>query len=138
MTAVMPPDLELWLCPYLRSLLDDVDGVRVAARMPEDYDGAYPLVTIRDDGGGRDDFLRYDRSVAVNVTGWTRSRDRPCKDLARRVMALMTDEPVLQTASGSPVLAVDFDSCNGPYAITDDPPYAHYYMTVGLIVAGEY
>ncbi|NEG56133.1 hypothetical protein [Bifidobacterium platyrrhinorum] len=137
MTGVVPPDLEQWLCDYLRARLPDVPGLKVKNKTPPDYVGAYPLVTIRDDGGDRDEFLEYTRSIGVNVLGWNQARDKPCKDLARRVSALLTDETALQSASGSPVIAVDYGSCNGPYAVTEEAEYAHYYLIVGLMAAGE-
>lgn len=138
MSMVLPPDLELWLCDYLRSQVTDVPGLQVGnkrhdAEMPD----IRPLITVRDDGGPRDDFAAFTRSVGVNVFGWTRSNDKPCKDLARRVFALLADD-MIATVPGSPVIAVDGSSCNGPYPVTEDGPYAHYYLIIAYTVIGEY
>ncbi|TPF87445.1 hypothetical protein BW13_00925 [Bifidobacterium sp. UTCIF-37] len=139
MSVVLPPDLELWLCQYLRSKLTDVPGVQVGNKRPDPVilPDTVPLVTIRDDGGYRDDFAAFDRSIGVNVYGWSRSNDKPCKDLARRVFGLLAD-PDIATVPGSPIINVDGSSCNGPYPVTEDEQYAHYYLIIAYTVIGEY
>ena len=49
MTLILPPDIEAFLCDYLRAHITDVDGLQVGSKKPPDYQGAYPLVTVRDD-----------------------------------------------------------------------------------------
>ena len=45
MTLILPPDMEAFLCDYLRTHITDVDGLQVGSKKPPDYQGAYPLVT---------------------------------------------------------------------------------------------
>lgn len=135
---VTPPDIELWLCEWLRSNIKDVSGLQVGNREPEDYRGEYPLIVVRDDGGGQSDRVVFDRSVGVTVRGWTRSNSKPCADLARRVYALLTADPeILQGfAEGSPILAIDESGCNGPYPVSEDANVARYYLTAEYSVSG--
>ena len=72
MTLILPPDMEAFLCDYLRTHITDVDGLQVGSKKPPDYQGAYPLVTVRDDGGNADGLGHFDRSIGVNVYGWSR------------------------------------------------------------------
>lgn len=51
--SVISPDIEQWLCDYLRDRVYDVEGLQFDNRKPEAYRGDYPLVTIRDDSGSR-------------------------------------------------------------------------------------
>ena len=51
MASVIPPDLELFLTGWLRSNITDIPGLQVGNRIPDGYDGSYPLVVVRDDGG---------------------------------------------------------------------------------------
>ena len=74
MTLILPPDIEAFLCDYLRAHITDVDGLQVGSKKPPDYQGAYPLVTVRDDGGNADGLGHFDRSIGVNVYGWSRDR----------------------------------------------------------------
>lgn len=135
MSVVLPPDMEAWLCGYLRNRLPDVAGLQAGNKRPQDYRGSYPLIVVRDDGGSQSDRIMFDRSIGVTVTGWTRSNDRPCKDLARRVYGLLTDDSI-PFAAGSPVAAVVEQGCNGPYPVTDDLDVACYYLTVEYSAAG--
>ena len=138
MSMVTPPDIELWLCEWLRSSIKDVSGLQVGNREPEDYRGEYPLIVVRDDGGGQSDRVVFDRSVGVTVRGWTRSNSKPCADLARRVYALLTADPeILQGfAEGSPILAIDESGCNGPYPVSEDANVARYSLTAEYSVSG--
>mgnify|MGYP000208251223 CR=1 FL=1 len=95
MTLILPPDIEAFLCDYLRTHITDVDGLQVGSKKPPDYQGAYPLVTVRDDGGNADGLGHFDRSIGVNVYGWSRQAEKPCKDLARRVYAALTEHPAI-------------------------------------------
>lgn len=134
---IQPPDIELWLCDWLRSNITDVDGLQVGNREPADYVGSYPLIVVRDDGGGQTDRVLFDRSIGVTVKGWTRSSPYKCKQLARRIYANLTDDGILQNQSAGPILAVDESSCNGPYAFDDDNECACYYMTFRYVLDGE-
>ena len=107
MTLILPPDIEAFLCDYLRTHITDVDGLQVGSKKPPDYQGAYPLVTVRDDGGNADGLGHFDRSIGVNVYGWSRQAEKPCKDLARRVYAALTEHPAIALAKDSPVISVD-------------------------------
>ena len=122
MTLILPPDMEAFLCTYLRDHITDVDGLQVGSKKPPDYQGAYPLVTVRDDGGNADGLGNFDRSIGVNVYGWSRQAEKPCKDLA----------------NDSPVIGVDDSACNGPYPVSDDSDTAHYYLIVEYSTVGEH
>lgn len=136
MSTVLPPDLETWLCAHLRSRLSDVPGLQVGNKRPNDYRGTYPLIVVRDDGGSQTDRVAFDRSVGVTLTGWSRSNDKPCKDLARHVYAILTDDSI-PLADGSPIVSVTEQGCNGPYPVTDDLNVACYYLTVEYSAVGE-
>lgn len=133
---IIPPDVEPWLCEYIREHIQDVPGLQAGRRKPDRYDGSFPLVTVRDDGGGGDGIAAYALSVGVNVYGGTRGNPKPCKDLARRVFALLTSPDVLST-EGSPFMDVDAADCMTPYGLSDDPGTAHYYMIVSYTAIGE-
>lgn len=138
MSMVTPPDMETWLCSYLRERIDDISGLQFDNQRATDYDGSYPLVVIRDDGGSQSERITFDRSVGVTVTGWTRTNDAPCKTLARRVYALLTDPDTIPFADGSPVVSIEETGCNGPYPVTDDQPCACYYLTVEYTAVGDF
>lgn len=113
-------------------------GSRWAARSLPTIRGAYPLVTVRDDGGNADGLGHFDRSIGVNVYGWSRQAEKPCKDLARRVYAALTEHPAIALAKDSPVISVDDSACNGPYPVSDDSDTAHYYLIVEYSTVGEH
>ena len=138
MTLVLPPDMEAFLCDYLRDHITDVDGLQVGSKKPHDYQGAYPLVTVRDDGGDADGLGQFDRTIGVNVYGWSRQDEKPCKTLARRVYAVLTEHPAIALAEHSPITAVDDQQCNGPYPVSDDSDTAHYYLIVEDSTIGEH
>lgn len=134
--SVISPDIEQWLCDYLRDRVYDVEGLQFDNRKPEAYRGDYPLVTIRDDSGSGDGLAQFDRSIGVNIYGWTRAHDKPCKDLARRIQALLMDDAIA-SAENSPVIAVGHSQCNGPYVVPENEPTAHYYLIIAYSVIGE-
>ena len=80
----------------------------------------------------------FDRSIGVNVYGWSRQAEKPCKTLARRVYAALTEHPAIALAKGSPIVSVDDSSCNGPYPVSDDSDTAHYYLIVEYSTVGEH
>lgn len=77
-------------------------GSRWAARSLPTIRARIPLVTVRDDGGNADGLGNFDRSIGVNVYGWSRQAEKPCKDLARRVYAALTEHPAIALAKDSP------------------------------------
>lgn len=139
MASVIPPDLELFLTGWLRSNITDIPGLQVGNRIPDGYDGSYPLVVVRDDGGTQSaNRVTFDRSIGVNVLGWTRNDTKPCRDLAARVYGVLTGEPgiLIGFAEGSRICAVVPDGCNGPYPVGEDTAWCHYYMTAEYSTAG--
>jgi hypothetical protein len=135
MSTVIPPDMELWLCDYLRARLPDVT---VSNREPDDYLGSRPLIVVRDDGGIQSNRVMFDRSIGVTVCGWSVSNPKPCADLARRVYGLLTADPDIITADGSPIAAITGDGCNAPIPTTGDMSYARYYLTIEYCVCGDF
>lgn len=140
MARVTAPDLELWLTGYIRGVLA-AEGVtaQVSNKEPGDLvlPLAKPLVVIRDDSGVRLSHVTYDRSVGVSVLAGTRTNDKLAGDLARLVMAIMTDDAIVE-AVGSPVAAVDWDGCNGPYPVVEELDVARRYGTVQYTVVGSW
>ena len=134
--SVIAPDMEQWLCDHLRTRIRDVPGIQIDNRKPDDYHGAYPLVTIRDDSGPGDGLAQFDRSIGVNVYGWTRTHDQPCKALARRIQSILMDDSIT-SAEASPIIAVDASQSNGPYEVAENAPTAHYYLIIAYSVIGE-
>ena len=140
MARVTAPDLELWLTGYVRGVLA-AEGVvaQVSNKEPGDLvlPLAKPLVVIRDDSGVRLSYVTYDRSVGVSVLAGTRTNDKLAGDLARLVMAIMTDDAIAE-AVGSPVAAIDWDGCNGPYPVVEELDVARRYGTVQYTVVGSW
>ncbi len=140
MARVTAPDLELWLTGYIRGVLA-AEGVtaQVSNKEPGDLvlPLAKPLVVIRDDSGVRLSHVTYDRSVGVSVLAGTRTNDKLAGDLARLVMAILTDDAIVE-AVGSPVAAVDWDGCNGPYPVVEELDVARRYGTVQYTVVGSW
>lgn len=140
MARVMPPDLELWVADYLRdALAAEGRAVQVGNKEPAEaeFPLAKPLVVIRDDSGVRQSVVTFDRSLGVSVLAGTRSNDRQANDLARLVASILMDDGVA-LVDGSPVAAVQWDGCNGPYAVTDSLDVARRYMTVEYTVVGSW
>lgn len=132
---LIQPDCELWTCTYLRSLIHDVPGLQVDNRIPDDYDGSHPLIVVNDIPGAADQQVGWDWTLGVTVLGWTRRNSKPCKDLARRVHAILTADPDIALADGSPFCTPI--SSAGPTPVGDKSDTCRYYMTIDYLVRGE-
>ena len=118
MTMVLPPDIELWICSFLRARLKpSLPTIIVSNREPDDYDGSRPLVVA----------VRYG----------ARAAPKPCRDLASRIYGLLTD-PDICSIDGSPIAAIEEDGCNGPYFVAEDANVARCYLIVDFSAIGEF
>lgn len=128
MSRIIPPDISLWLCRHLRSQISE-PRLQVGVRIPDSYDGSYPLIVIRDDGGGQADRVLFDRSLGVTVYKGAPNDPKPCRDLAAEAYAVLTDDRI-GYVPGSPIAGVVEDGCNGVYPVSGDQETCMYYMTV--------
>lgn len=137
---VTPPDLEGWLVDYVRDQVraEGID-VQVGNKEPDDLQlpRTRPLIVIRDDSGPRTDWTTFDRSVGATVLAGTKRNDKPANDLARLVASILFDSD-LPLVPGSPIAAVDFTGCNGPYAVTEPLDIARRYMTAQYVASGSW
>ena len=137
---VTPPDLELWLTGYVRTLAA-VEGkqVTVTSREPDKLELplARPLIVLRDDSGARVDLPTFDRSVGFSVLGGTKQAPQPVNDLARWLIAVLMDDAIVE-AEGSPIASVDWDGFNGPYPVNDPLNVARRYGTAQYTVVGSW
>ena len=138
MSVVLPPDLEAWLCDYLRDQLEpSYSTILVSNREPDDSDGSYPLVVVRDDGGSQSNRVLFDRSIGVTVRYGPRAAPGDCRDLAARIYGLLTDPDICQIG-GSPIAGIEEDGCNGPYFVAEDANIARCYLTLEFSIIGEF
>ena len=140
MARVTPPDLEMWLSTYLRAILADEGlDVQVSNKEPADLKLPLkkPLVVLRDDSGSRMSHVSFDRSLGVSVLAGSRMNDQPANTLARTVSAILTDDEII-LADGSPVAAVEWDGCNGPYPVAESLDVARRYLTIQYTVVGSW
>lgn len=140
MVRVTAPDLEMWLVNYVRAMLKaEGDDVQVGNKEPTSLSVplAKPLVVVRDDSGSRRSHVSFDRSVGVSVLAGSRMNDLPANTLARKVMAILSDDAIVE-ASGSPIAFVEWDGCNGPYPVTEGLDVARRYLTVQYTVVGSW
>lgn len=137
---MVPPDMELWATSYLRAQLKALGkDAEVSNKEPADLTAdtmTRPLVVIRDDSGPQTSAVTYGRSLGISVLAGSHQDDQTTGDLARTVMALMADDVVAE-AEGSPVAAVVWDGCNGPYSVIEAQDLHRKYMTVEYSVVGE-
>lgn len=140
MARVMAPDMEMWLVNYVRAVLRaEGDDVQVGNKEPASLSLplAKPLIVIRDDSGGKLSQVSFDRSIGVSVLAGTRMNDKPANDLARNVMAILSDDSIID-APGSPIASIEWDGCNGPYPIAEPLDVARRYLTVQYTVIGSW
>lgn len=137
---VMPPELVTWLMGYVSDAAA-VDGfdVDVVGAEPDDLSVTLPrpLIVIRIDPGSRLDWTTFDRSVGASVIGGSKNAPTPIVDLALWLASVLFDNE-LPLATGSPIARVDFDGCNGPYAVTEELDVARQYMTAQYVVEGSW
>lgn len=138
--SVNPPDLELWLTEYIRDQAAAASKtLDVGNKEPETLaiPLAKPLVVVRDDSGRRQDWTTFDRSVGVSVLGGSRMDDKPINDVARWLAGLLFDDAIA-LVEGSPIAAVQWDGCNGPYPVPDALDVARRYLTAQYTVSGSW
>lgn len=137
---VTPPDLEAWIVGYVRSCAA-TDGLNVEVGNKEpsalSLPLTRPLIVIRDDSGARLDYTTFDRSIGASVLAGSRQNDKPANDLARWLAAVLLDHE-LPLVAGTPIVSVDFDGSNGPYAVTETLDVARRYLTASYVVAGSW
>jgi hypothetical protein len=137
---VMPPELVTWLMGYVSdaAAADGID-LDVVGAEPEDLalPLSRPLIVIRIDPGSRLDWTTFDRSVGASVLGGTKNAPTPIIDLGLWLASVLFDDE-LPLAADSPIVRVDFDGCNGPYAVTEDLDVARQYMTAQYVVEGSW
>lgn len=132
---VVPADVELFLCSYLRTVAADyslLDGFEFGRSEPNVDAAVFPerLVIVRDDSGPWLSVVSQERSIGVSVLAET---DKLAGDAARLLVALVRN--CAAVAPGNPVAAVTESS--GPYSVQEDQPRARYYATHTLVVVGE-
>lgn len=137
---VTPPDLELWLTGYIRTLgatesksFDVSNKEPPTLRLPL----AKPLIVIRDDSGSRLDHPTFDRSIGASVLAGSKLNDQPAKDLARWLAGVLFDLE-LPLVAGTPIAAVDLGGSNGPFAVPEQLDVTRMYMTSQYVVVGSW
>ena len=137
---VTPPDLELWLTGYVRSLAA-LEGVQVTVANKEPATLTLPLVkpliVIRDDSGTRLSQVTFDRSIGASVLAGSKLNDKPANDLARWLAGVLFDLD-LPLVDGTPIASVDPTGCNGPYPVTEQLDVARRYLTAQYTVVGSW
>lgn len=134
-TLVIPADLELFLCTYVRALVPNyplLTGFEFTNHEPDVDAADFPkkLVVFRDDSGDWLSVVSQERSIGVSVLAET---DKLAGDVARLLVAIVRN--CAAVAHGNPVAAVT--QSNGPYSVVEDQPRARYYATHTLVVVGE-
>lgn len=137
---MLPPDMEMWACKYLRDTLRtrgyDVEVARTESAELESSTLTRPLIIVRDDSGSQRSLVSYDRSLGVSVLGGTRQDSADTSALARTVMAIMSADAIAD-APDSPVAAVQRDGCRGPYSVSEKQDLTRMYMTIEYTVIGK-
>ncbi|APZ81755.1 hypothetical protein NCPPB3778_11 [Rathayibacter phage NCPPB3778] len=137
---VTPPDLELWLTGHVRALAAS-ENITALVTNKEPIDLQIPLqrpiIVIRDDSGPRTSHVSFDRSIGFSVIAGTRMNDKPANDLARWLSGILFDEEIYSYPN-SPIAAVEWGGCNGPYAVYDDMDVARRYGTAQYVTVGSW
>ena len=137
---VTPPDLELWLTRYVRSLAaSEAIQATVTNKEPTDLSTPLvrPLIVIRDDSGPRLSHVTFERSIGFSVLAGTRRYDKDANILARWLAGVLFDLE-LPLVDGSPIASVDVDGCLGPYAVPEQLDVARRYGTAQYTVVGSW
>lgn len=137
---VTPPDLEAWFTALLRTEVRTA-GVNadVGNKEPDTLRVPLtrPLIIVRDDSGPRADWTTFDRSLGFTILAGTRQNDKLANDLARLVASIVHDAD-LPLLDDSPIAAVDFTGCNGPYAVSESLDVARRYLTGQYVATGSW
>lgn len=126
--VLLVPDVELWLCTYLRDRLAAsgqpyASGVVVSISVPDPVPPR--LVVVRRDGGARLDIVRESARFGVQV--WAET-DKDATDLAGLTLGL-----ILASPDGMPVLSAS--QMSGASSVAEpNPGRRKRYATVELIV----
>jgi len=137
---VTPPDIEQWLVDHVRAQAAQAGhDVEVGNKEPKTLRVPMPrpLIVIRDDSGTRLSPVTFDRSIGATVLAGDRQNDGPANDLARWLASVLFDSD-LPLAEGSPLAAVVWNGCNGPYAVPETLDVARRYMTAQYVAAGSW
>lgn len=140
MVRVTPPDLELFLTGYVRTLAQ-VEGVDADVGITEPptlkLPMSRPMIVLRDDSGPRLDLPTFSRSIGATVLGGSKANPKPINDVARWLTAVLMDEAIV-TATNSPIASIEWDGFNGPYPVTDVLDVARRYSTAQYTVVGSW
>ncbi|WP_258186444.1 hypothetical protein [Microbacterium sp. PAMC21962] len=137
---VQPPNLTLWLTDYVRLGAETAGiDVEVDSQEPAELELplTVPLIVIRDDSGPRLSHVTFDRSIGASVIGGSRSAPKPIDDLASWLAGLLFDDAIA-LVEGSPIASVEWDGCNGPYAVPESLDAARRYITAQYTVVGTW
>ena len=137
MTVVTPPDVERWACRYLADQLADIPGLICDNAEPDDYRGDYPLVIVNDVPGALTGRVTYDWTIGITLRWGSRQDVHASKALAARILGIMTQDPEIMLAPGSPIAEIIDGGTSGPTLVTEDHDVARYYTTIDYTVAGE-
>lgn len=137
---VQPPDLELWLTAHIRAeALEAGLEVDIGRVEPADLELPLhrPLIVIRDDSGPRLDYSTFERSIGATVLAGSKRNIEPALEVSRWLAGLLMDEE-LSLVDDSPVAAVVWNGCNGPYAVNETLDVARLYLTAQYVVSGSW
>lgn len=130
---VIPPDCAGFAAAFLRDRL----GVECDVKVPAAWDGATPLVVVRDDGGPMLEPPAFDRTIGVTAYAGTRQDGANAARLASLAFAALTSADTV-LAPGSPVASVIGEGCTGPYPVDDSArDVSCSYLTVEWSAVGE-
>lgn len=130
-----PPDLETWICNYLRA----ETGIETGNKEPDDLQSplSSPLIVVRDDSGPMTSQVTFDRAIGVSILAGSRQDDAEANRIAREVAGLLFDDGIA-LIEGSPIAAVTRSGCNGPYPVVEPHNAARRYLTAQYVVVGDW